>query len=355
MQQDFVEKAFKSFSNEKFINASKSFTEAIEAFEDNHIQWANRAIAYMKKDKFDEAEEDCTKALEKNAEYDKAYCIRGIARDNQEKKEEALEDFIKYLENHPDDEAVKERVSTLKVEVEEIQKARAIKEEEERKKKEKEEEAKRQKEALEKQKLEEERKKIEEENKIKEEALMKQKLEERIKFDEERSNKEEEFKKREEALLKREERIGKKEAKINIWEDQQKINIELQNQRDDEFKKRVAAENLLLEEKQKSIQKELDAEKKRVLAEYAKLEEEKLELEAERLRVYDSGISSRSETAEREHESVHRIRRRRPRSEETNTRRRNPEVGRAPAPDFENVTSKVETYGNRNYKSQRER
>jgi len=160
-------------------------------------------------------------------------------------------------------------------------------------------------------------------------------------------------------LLKREEKIGKKEAKINVWEDQQRLNIELQHQRDDEFKKRVAAENLLLEEKQKRIQRELDAEKKRVQEEHAKLEEEKLELEAERARVYDSGISSRADTAELvstpespKHESPRRRRRRRPRSEDNNTRRRNPEVGRAPAPDFENVKSKVESRGNRNYKPQ---
>ena len=150
--------------------------------------------------------------------------------------------------------------------------------------------------------------------------------------------------------MKREEKIAKKEAKISVWEEQQKINQDLQHQRDDEFKKRVEAENQLLEERQKRIQRELDAEKKRVEEEHKKLAEEKQMLEEERVRVYDSGISSRADTAESIHsplpsppkESPPRRRRRRHDSPgDLYSRRRRPEVGRAPGPDFEKVHSKV--------------
>jgi len=160
-------------------------------------------------------------------------------------------------------------------------------------------------------------------------------------------------------LLQREEKISRKEQKISVWEDQQRINQDLQHQRDDEFKKRVEAENQLLEEKQKRIQRELESEKKKVEEEHRKLEEEKLALEEERLRVYDSGISSRADTADSmefsekpESPPLQRRRRRGSADDIRRRRRRQPEVGRAPPPDFEKVTPKIHSRDNRNYQPQ---
>ena len=87
-----------------------------------------------------------------------------------------------------------------------------------------------------------------------------------------------------------------------------------------------------------------------------KLEEEKQALEEERLRVYDSGISSRAENGyDLEPESPKPRRRRRRKNQETEensrpNRRDRPEVGKAPPPDFEKIKSKVGSRENRHYK-----
>ena len=77
----------------------------------------------------------------------------------------------------------------------------------------------------------------------------------------EKSRKEEELRQREEELRLREEKLAKKEEKIRRWDEQHSANMALQSQRDAEFQRRVEAENRLLEEKQKRIQKELEAER----------------------------------------------------------------------------------------------
>lgn len=110
-------------------------------------------------------------------------------------------------------------------------------------------------------KFEAEKKRKEEERE--EELKAKRRQRELDNFEAEKKRKEEEFREREEELKLKEEKLAKKEAKMRSWDEQHSANLMLQSQRDEEFRRRVDAEHKLLEEKQKRIQKELEAERLR--------------------------------------------------------------------------------------------
>jgi len=140
------------------------------------------------------------------------------------------------------------------------------------------------------------------------------------------------------------------QAKIDKWEAMQAQNEELQHERDEEFKKRIEAENKLLEEKQAKMEKQLEVDKLKMAEEQRRLEEEKLALAKESLRVYNSSSSSRADSglpADPTPEPTPPPRRRRRRKQESDERARlRKEMGvglqsHAAGPDFDKVKSKV--------------
>jgi hypothetical protein len=148
------------------------------------------------------------------------------------------------------------------------------------------------------------------------------------------------------------------------WEDQQSRNEELQHERDEEYKKGMEAENRLLEEKQVNLENQIRLDKIKMEEAQKRLEGEKNALEEERLRVYDSGLSSRAgigHKPEVKSDSPKPRRRRRQNYKETKgnsrksrksrkSRRGQPEVGRVSLPDFDKITSKIGSRENCTYK-----
>lgn len=108
-------KGNKCFSEGKFEEAIKCYTEAIGANSTNAVLFSNRAMANIKLQRFFEAENDCSKALELNKSLDKAYYRRGLSRKELHLYKSAFSDFKKALELSPHDENVKKEIDSLKV------------------------------------------------------------------------------------------------------------------------------------------------------------------------------------------------------------------------------------------------
>ena len=131
--------------------------------------------------------------------------------------------------------------------------------------------------------------------------------------------------------------------------------------RDEENKKRMEAENRLLDEKQ--VENQIRLDKIKMEEAQKRLEEEKKALEEERFRVYDSGLSSRAGTGHKteiKSESPKPRRRRRLNYQETKenngqSRKSQPEVGRASPPDLNRIKSKIGSRENCTYKQHKAR
>jgi len=63
----------KSFSEKKFLEAIKYYTEAIEIYPENHLLYSNRSMAYFELKQFDLALNDSTKSIELNEDFVKGH------------------------------------------------------------------------------------------------------------------------------------------------------------------------------------------------------------------------------------------------------------------------------------------
>nr|XP_023016075.1 RNA polymerase II-associated protein 3 [Leptinotarsa decemlineata] len=95
------EKGNKFVKNQKWDEAIKSYTKAIECYSYDPVFYANRALCYLKISKFEETEKDCTLSLKLDPTYVKAYQRRAAARSNLNKLENAEMDLLKVLELEP--------------------------------------------------------------------------------------------------------------------------------------------------------------------------------------------------------------------------------------------------------------
>ncbi|KAG5890472.1 hypothetical protein JTB14_013414 [Gonioctena quinquepunctata] len=95
------EKGNKFVKNQKWDEAIKSYTKAIECYSYDPIFYANRALCYLKLSKFEETEKDSSLALKLDPAYVKAYQRRAAARLNLNKLEHAEMDLLKVLEYEP--------------------------------------------------------------------------------------------------------------------------------------------------------------------------------------------------------------------------------------------------------------
>jgi len=106
------------FKNEEFLEAVKSYTEAIkicplEFKEDRAIYYGNRAAAKIKLSRIPSAIEDCTKSIELNPEYLKVIQRRAKLYEENDKLDESLEDYKRILQLCPDNNEA--RAATIRL------------------------------------------------------------------------------------------------------------------------------------------------------------------------------------------------------------------------------------------------
>ncbi|CAH1163900.1 unnamed protein product [Phaedon cochleariae] len=95
------EKGNKFVKCQKWNEAVKCYTKAIECYSYDPIFYANRALCYLKLSKFEEAERDCELSLKLDPTYVKAYQRRAAARTSLNKLEHAESDLLRVIELEP--------------------------------------------------------------------------------------------------------------------------------------------------------------------------------------------------------------------------------------------------------------
>ncbi|KFM59041.1 Small glutamine-rich tetratricopeptide repeat-containing protein alpha, partial [Stegodyphus mimosarum] len=103
----------------RFHEAVKYYTAAIELDSQNAIYYGNRAAAYSKLNEFQNAIKDCEKAIELDPKYAKAYGRMGLAYASVEQHDQAINAFKKAVEIDPSNESYR---SNLKIALEKKEK-----------------------------------------------------------------------------------------------------------------------------------------------------------------------------------------------------------------------------------------
>jgi tetratricopeptide (TPR) repeat protein len=90
------------------------YSRALALCDTNAVIFANRAMAGIRLEKFDEAERDCTRAIELDPSYVKAWSRRGMVRVRRGKYGDAVKDFTEALSIEPGNKKLEELIETTK-------------------------------------------------------------------------------------------------------------------------------------------------------------------------------------------------------------------------------------------------
>ncbi|KAF2900575.1 hypothetical protein ILUMI_05617 [Ignelater luminosus] len=112
------EKGNKYVKQQKWDEAIKCYTKAIECYGYDPIFYANRALCYLKKQRYQEAETDCTTALRLDKTYVKAYQRRAAAREALNQLSEAHGDLLKVFDYEPNNKESKAALMKLEKKLE---------------------------------------------------------------------------------------------------------------------------------------------------------------------------------------------------------------------------------------------
>ncbi|XP_018574394.1 RNA polymerase II-associated protein 3 [Anoplophora glabripennis] len=108
------EKGNKFVKSQKWDEAIKCYSRAIQYYSYDPIFYANRALCHLKKSNFEEAERDCTLSIKLDKTYVKAYQRRAAAREVLNKLEHAEFDLSKVLALEPKNKESREALEKLR-------------------------------------------------------------------------------------------------------------------------------------------------------------------------------------------------------------------------------------------------
>ncbi len=100
-EEDWVDKGLKLISQQRYDEAIKAFSTAIEIIPRDYQAYNYRGVARALKGDFDRAIADYNKALEIRPRYAEAYNNRGFARTQKGDLQRALNDYSRALEINP--------------------------------------------------------------------------------------------------------------------------------------------------------------------------------------------------------------------------------------------------------------
>ncbi|CAH0552146.1 unnamed protein product [Brassicogethes aeneus] len=108
------EKGNKYVKVQKWDEAIKCYTKAIDLYSYDPIFYANRALCYLRRGDVTKAETDCDLSLKLDKTYVKAYQRRAASREAQNKLYEAKQDLLTVLRHEPNNQESKMALDILK-------------------------------------------------------------------------------------------------------------------------------------------------------------------------------------------------------------------------------------------------
>jgi stress-induced-phosphoprotein 1 len=103
-----------ALQSEKYDEAIKFYTEAIEIDPKNHILYSNRSAAYAKTGKFQESLDDAEKTISVKSDWPKGYSRKGAALELLERYGDAVKTYEEGLKFDPNNEQLKEALKNCK-------------------------------------------------------------------------------------------------------------------------------------------------------------------------------------------------------------------------------------------------
>ncbi|XP_071962651.1 uncharacterized protein [Antedon mediterranea] len=107
---DLKEKGNKALSEERYEEAVKYYTQAIELDPDNHVLYSNRSATHAHLQEYQLSLKDAEKTIELNPDWAKGYSRKGTALFYLEQYEQAKEAYNKGLEYDPENETMKKEL-----------------------------------------------------------------------------------------------------------------------------------------------------------------------------------------------------------------------------------------------------
>eukprot|EP01135_Chromosphaera_perkinsii_P007837 Nk52_evm29s1020 gene=Nk52_evmTU29s1020 len=97
----------------QYENAVRSYTDAIQIDNTNHIYFSNRAAAYTNLKKYEQAIADCEKSIKLDSSYSKAYSRMGMAYFSLGEYEKAKEAYKQALDLEPTNSAYQANMKSV--------------------------------------------------------------------------------------------------------------------------------------------------------------------------------------------------------------------------------------------------
>lgn len=107
-----------ALQSEKFDDAIKFYSEAINLDPKNHILFSNRSAAYAKVKKYSESLQDAEKTIELKKDWPKGYSRKGAALELLNRYDEAIKVYEEGLKYDSNNEQLKEALKHCKDNVE---------------------------------------------------------------------------------------------------------------------------------------------------------------------------------------------------------------------------------------------
>jgi stress-induced-phosphoprotein 1 len=107
-----------ALQSEKYDEAVKYYTEAIQVDPSNHILYSNRSAAYAKTGKYNESLQDAEKTISLKNDWPKGYSRKGAALELLERFDEAVKTYEEGLKYDSNNEQLKEALKNCKDNVE---------------------------------------------------------------------------------------------------------------------------------------------------------------------------------------------------------------------------------------------
>lgn len=108
------DKGNKALQEEKFDDAIKFYTQAIELDGSNHVLYSNRSAAHAKAGKYPQALEDAEKTISLKPDWSKGYSRKGSALAYLGRQEDAIEAYQNGLMLDPTNEQLKKGLEEVK-------------------------------------------------------------------------------------------------------------------------------------------------------------------------------------------------------------------------------------------------